>query len=80
MYISSPVSHMINEVLFEHVTPPLDGGQQSLFEWPGIDSEPPINDLRPLDLIHLSIDLLVTVDLFLEFLQCWRCLGHSLIT
>ena len=66
-------------MLFEHVTPPLDGGQQSLLEWSCIDSEPQIDDLCTLDLVNFTINLFIAVDLLLEVFQCRRCLRNTLI-
>ena len=34
---------MINEVLFEHEAPFLDGSKQGLFEWSRIHTEPYVN-------------------------------------
>ena len=33
---------MVNEVLFEHVRPSLDNVEQTLLEWPRVNSEPQI--------------------------------------
>mgnify|MGYP006890235818 CR=1 FL=1 len=36
---------MVNQVLFEHVTPFLDDIEESLFEWFAINSEPLVKHL-----------------------------------
>jgi len=54
---------MINEVLFEHVTPSFDDIEQGLFEWPSVNLEPVVKDLYSLYVLHLLVDLLVRVNL-----------------
>ena len=39
---------MVNEVLFKHEAPFLDGGEQGLFEWSNIHKEPGVNHLSTL--------------------------------
>ena len=41
-YLYIPWGNVINEMLFEHVRPPLDNVKQGLFEWPWVHSEPHI--------------------------------------
>lgn len=54
---------MIDEMLLEHVTPPLDDIQESLFERFSIDTKPRVKHSSPTKPIHFYVQLLVGVNL-----------------
>ena len=54
---------MIDEMLLEHVTPPLDDIQESLFERFSIDTKPRVKHSSPAKPIHFYVQLLVGVNL-----------------
>lgn len=53
-----PVSHMVNEMLFEHEAPLFDNVKQGTFHKASINPHPSVEHLNQLHGLHLQIDLL----------------------
>lgn len=56
---SSPVSHMVDEVLFKHVAPLFDDVEQSTLHITAVHSQPPEEHVHRLQTLHLLVDLLI---------------------
>ena len=54
---------MINKVLLEHETPSLDYVKESLLERTPINTKPFIEHTDGVDLLHLTVDLFISINL-----------------